>query len=130
MRRLSRPVDPIVSDEPVETATPAPPLFLKMTGQGLVPRDMNPFVLALLIAALYNVFVPASKNATPVTVLVPFEHTPPANVTETLYTFPLLRGANEPEKIHPPALDPVIEPGEDNVTVTDSVPPAVAAEPV
>jgi hypothetical protein len=91
---------------------------------------MNPFVLVLLSAALYNVFVCASKNATPFTVSVPFEHTPPANVTETSYAFPLLRGANEPVKLHPLALDPVIELGEDNVTVTISVPPAVTVEPV
>jgi hypothetical protein len=91
---------------------------------------MNPFVLVLFRAALYSLFVAASKKATPVTVLVPFEHTPPANVTETSYTFPRVRGENEPVKLHPLALDPVIELGEDNVTVTISVPPAVAVEPV
>jgi len=118
-------------NEPV--AVPPPPNVpekFNATGEVLVPRYMNPFVLLLFKAALYSLFVAASKKATPVTVLVPFEHTPPANVTETSYTFPLLRGANEPVKLHPLELAPVIELGEDNVTVTISVPPSVAVEPV
>ena len=60
----------------------------------MLPINTNPFVLVLLSPALYNFFVPASKNATPVTVFVPFEHAPAPNVIDMSYTFPLLRGAN------------------------------------
>jgi hypothetical protein len=46
-----------------------------------------------------------------------------------LNTFPRDRGVNEPAKLHPLALLPLIAPAADSITVTSSVPPAVAVEP-
>ena len=100
-----------------------------MFGVLSAPMKTNPFVLLPLSAALYSVFVPLSKNATPFRVSVPFEQTPPAKVTATLNTFPRGRVANEPEKLQPRALLPLIVPAAESVTVTSSVPAAVAAEP-
>jgi len=90
---------------------------------------MKPLVLAPLSAALRNSLVAASKCATPETVLVPFTQTPPPKVTDTLYTFPLARGAALPEKVHPLAPLPLIVPAAEIETLAASVPAEVAAAP-
>ena len=51
---------------------------------GPSPTNMNPPVLVELSAALVSRLSYISKNATPVTVLVPLAQAPPWKVTETV----------------------------------------------